>query len=113
MTKLDSFPSATTWFTIGMTIALIALVWAMGALMSMNVTRADAELRSESSDEYVSGLEARIAHLETLNANMDARLDKMERERARQEGVLSAPVQRDSARRDGGGKSSNDSESSE
>ena len=111
MTKLDSFPSATTWFTIGMTIALIALVWALGALIILDVKRADAELRLESSDEYVSGLEARIAHLETLNANMDARLDKMEREQARQEGVMSAPVQRDSARRDGG--NADDSEDSE
>ena len=95
MTKLDSFPSATTWFTIGMIIALIALVWALGALMILDVKKADAELRSESSDEYVRGLEARIAHLETLNANMDVRIDRIERERARQEGALSAPVQRE------------------
>ena len=112
MMKWDSFPSGTTWFILGMTIVLIALVWAMGALMILDVKKADAELRSESSDEYVSGLEARIAHLETLNANMDARLDKMERERARLEGVLSVLIQRDSERRDGDDES-DDSESSE
>ena len=87
-----SFPSGTTWLILGMTIVLIALVWVMGALIILDVNRAEAELRSELSSECVRGLEA-------LSANMDVQPDsaEIEREQARQEGVLSVLTHREGA----------------
>ena len=87
-----SFPSGTTWLIISMTIVLIALVWVMGALIILDVNRAEAELRSELSSECAK-------RLETLSANMDVRPDSadIEREQARQEGVLSVLTHREGA----------------
>lgn len=95
-----AFPNRTTWFIVCWTIALIVLVWAMGALAILNIESADAEFSPASDGERVSGLEAKVVHLEDRNAALESRLETMEREYAEQKTILDDLIRRDEARRE-------------
>ena len=95
-----AFPNRTTWGIVWGTITMIVLVWAMGALAILNVEGADAEPISASASERVRDLEAKVILLEGRNAELETRLDKMERERAERDAVLDDLIRRDAARRD-------------
>ncbi len=100
MMKWNSFRSGMALIILGMALAVISFVWTMGVLM-LDADSATTENRPASSDEYVRGLEARMAYLEAINANLGARLDRMEREYAEQKTILDDLIRRDEARREG------------
>ena len=96
MMKWDLFPGA-VWIIFGLTLALIVVVGALGASVVLDEESANADIQSEPSAEYVRGLEARISYLEALNANMEVRLDRVEREQSEGKTVLDDLVHRDAA----------------
>ena len=98
MMKWDPFPGA-VWIIFGLTLALIVVVRALGASVVLDEESANADIQSAPSAEYVRGLEARISYLEALNANMEVRLDRVEREQSERKTVLDDLVQRDAAAR--------------
>ena len=94
--KWDPFPGS-VWIIFGLTLALIVVVGALSASVVLDEESANADIQSAPSAEYVRGLEARISYLEALNANMEIRLDRVEREQSERKTVLDDLVQRDAA----------------
>ena len=94
--KRDPFPGS-MWIIFGLTLALIVVVGALSASIVLDEESANADIQSAPSDEYVRGLEARTSYLEALNANMEVRLDRVEREQSERKSVLDDLVHRDAA----------------
>ena len=96
---------------VGFVTILIA-IFGMGLVLIQKIDNGDARLDNKIDgvkaglDNKIDGGNASITvEIRSFRESVENRINGVEREQARQEGVLSVLVQRDSARRDGGDKS--------
>ena len=130
------------WITIAVGfVTILIAIFGMGLVLIQKIDSGDARLDNKIDgvkadlddkidagnaglDNKIDGVKAGLdnkidagnasitVEIRSFRESVENRINGVEREQARQEGVLSVLVQRDSARRDGGDKS-DESESSE